>query len=340
VPLPLVLTSHEHIPIYMQLVHQFRHLITSRQIGADNQLPSVRELAQQLGVNSGTVALAYRTLRYEGLIESRRGRGTYVASVPDEASRFGHRQELLNASMDDFLGRAYALGFDAPAIRQNLATRLQLRHRQMPIVVVMPSVRTSEKYAALIAQALPRGIRASWTSVSIGQLEKGAAILAEAYQHAFFTFTFMSLAPRVDALLRRRSWHSEVFGMTAQVTEDTKLRLRELDPAGSYCMVGESRNLSSALNLVAQYSAIDVRRLPTLTELSSKEQFDAARPSLYIYSFGVTELLDELGVPAEQRLQLEFTLSDESRVRLRSLLDLHPPQPVGVLEPVAEAAFG
>lgn len=325
ISLPILLTNDEHIPLYLQLVHQFRHLITSRQIAADDQLPSVRDLSVHLGVNSGTVALAYKTLQHEGLIESRRGRGTFVAPVPDEATRFGQRQQVLSEAIDDVIARADALGFDGSTVKQYLTTRLQHQARIMPVVVVMPSLRTASKYAPLVAESLPRRIQASATLASLEQLERGDAELLRAYQTAYFTFTFMSLAPTVDALLTRRGIRAEVVGISAQLTPETKARLRALDPNGEYCLVGESRNVSSAVNLIAQYSPIDVRRLPVITEISTPEQFAAVGASLYLHNFGALDLVNDLGVPEELRLQLEFTISDESRQRLRRLLDVQPP---------------
>lgn len=46
--------------------------------------------------------------------------------------------------------------------------------------------------------------------------------------------------------------------------------------------------------------------------------------ALHLHNFGAIDTLDRLGVPERLRLQLEFTLSDESRQRIRRLLDLRP----------------
>lgn len=322
--LPIVLTGDEHVPVYLQLVHQFRHLITSRRIGADDRLPSVRELATQLGINSGTVAQAYRTLQLEGLIESRRGLGTFVASLPDEATRFDRRQELLTGQLDRLVTRAHALGFDASTVKQYLATRMEHRPRRMPIVVVMPSLRTAGKYAPLVSASLPAGVQPEPILATIAHVEAGDPQVLGRYVDAYFTFTFMSSAPTVSSMLARYGIESEVVGITAQLTDVTKRRLGGLDPNGAYCLVGESRNVASAVNLIAQYSPIDVRRLPVLTELSSPEQHAAVENALHLHNFGAIDTLDRLGVPERLRLQLEFTLSDESRQRIRRLLDLRP----------------
>lgn len=320
---PIFLTGDEHIPLYLQLVHQFRHLITSRQLDSNDRLPSVRDLAAQLEINPGTVALAYRTLQQEGLIESQRGRGTFVTPLPDEVSRFARRQEILRNHVDSLIDRAYALGYDAPMLRQAVTQRLQQVNRRLPILVVMPSMRTSRKYAPLISASLPPNVEPVPVLGTLAEVRAGDQRLLGAENSAYFAFTFASSAPTVSSLLKDWGAEVEVVGITAQLTEQTKSRLKQLDPSSDYCLVGESRNVSSALNLVATYSRLDARHLTTLTELSDREQFEAVKDRIHLHSFGSMDLLDRFEVPQEQRLQLEFTLSDESRLRLSRLFSAH-----------------
>lgn len=320
-PLPLLLTDDEHVPLYLQLVHQIRYQITSRELVAGAQLPPVRELSQQLRVNSGTVALAYRTLQHEGLVEGRRGRGTFVATLPNGAARTDLRQALFTEAVDELITRAYALGFDPASIRQNIGTQLQRQLRRVPLVLVMSTAAAAEKYKALVALHLPGSVVPDIHALSIDQLEGGDPITTDAYRHAFFTLTFNTLVPRVDAALRRLSLRSEVVGFTARLTDDTKARMRTLPRGGRYVLVTESRNVASGLTLLAQYSALEVRELHVLTELSSQEQFAREAGNLHIYTFGVKPLLDANAVPAEQRMELEFTLSEESIHQLRALFD-------------------
>lgn len=74
-----------------QVYGQVRGLITSGQLAADERLPSVRQLASDLGLAVGTVAKAYRRLESDGLVVSRTGAGTRVsrsaAPVSKEVAR-------------------------------------------------------------------------------------------------------------------------------------------------------------------------------------------------------------------------------------------------------------
>ncbi|MGO3884953.1 MAG: GntR family transcriptional regulator [Mycetocola sp.] len=62
-----------------QICDQIRGLITTGALAADQRLPSVRQLASDLGIAPGTVAKAYRTLEEEGALVTRIGSGTRVS---------------------------------------------------------------------------------------------------------------------------------------------------------------------------------------------------------------------------------------------------------------------
>jgi len=70
--------ANSGMPIYRQLFQQLRQRIASGQLVAGEQLPSVRDLAAELKINLLTVAKVYQLLEGEGLVESRRGMGTFV----------------------------------------------------------------------------------------------------------------------------------------------------------------------------------------------------------------------------------------------------------------------
>ncbi|AKT51813.1 GntR family transcriptional regulator [Arsenicicoccus sp. oral taxon 190] len=67
-------------PLYGQLVAQVRGAILRGDVGPGDKLPGARDLAASLGINMHTVLRAYTTLRDEGAIELRRGRGAVVTA--------------------------------------------------------------------------------------------------------------------------------------------------------------------------------------------------------------------------------------------------------------------
>ncbi|WNB91201.1 GntR family transcriptional regulator [Bacillus sp. NEB1478] len=65
-------------PIYEQLVEKLKELIMNDVLKVDEQLPSVRTLAQQLTINPNTIQKAYRELETQGYIYSIKGKGSFV----------------------------------------------------------------------------------------------------------------------------------------------------------------------------------------------------------------------------------------------------------------------
>jgi len=74
-------------PLHEQLAAQIRRGIAARELAEGEKLPPARDLAKGLGVNMHTVLRAFQTLRDEGLLEVRRGRGTSVARDAKSAAR-------------------------------------------------------------------------------------------------------------------------------------------------------------------------------------------------------------------------------------------------------------
>lgn len=70
-----------------QIRDQISGLIASGRLAADDRLPSVRQLAKDLGVAPGTVAKAYRALETEGLLVTRTGGGTRVSAAATSTPR-------------------------------------------------------------------------------------------------------------------------------------------------------------------------------------------------------------------------------------------------------------
>lgn len=71
------------IPLYVQLEEQIRVLMHRGELQPGDLMPTVRELAVQLEINSNTVARVYRDLQNDGLLNLKRGIGTFVS---DEGS--------------------------------------------------------------------------------------------------------------------------------------------------------------------------------------------------------------------------------------------------------------
>ena len=74
------------VPIGVQLAWAVRARIGDGRLRSGQQLPGLREVAETIGVNVNTVRSVYQRLEHEGLVDSRQGTGTFVASTPGRPS--------------------------------------------------------------------------------------------------------------------------------------------------------------------------------------------------------------------------------------------------------------
>ena len=70
------------VPIWSQIEEAIRYLVASGALRPGEAVPSVRDLAREQKINPNTVAKAYQRLVDGGILETRRGEGTFVAERP------------------------------------------------------------------------------------------------------------------------------------------------------------------------------------------------------------------------------------------------------------------
>ena len=85
-------------PIWRQVEEGVAELVAAGHFAPGDVVPSVRELAQQLRINPATVAKAFQRLVEQGVLESRRGDGTYVAENPPTLRAEERRERLVEAA--------------------------------------------------------------------------------------------------------------------------------------------------------------------------------------------------------------------------------------------------
>lgn len=96
-------------PIWRQIEDGIRRQVASGRLATGQPIPSVRELSRALRVNPATVSRAYQRLTDAGLLEVRRGEGTFVAAL--DADRLAdERRRLLADGAASFVGLAHGLG--------------------------------------------------------------------------------------------------------------------------------------------------------------------------------------------------------------------------------------
>ncbi|MDR2716292.1 MAG: GntR family transcriptional regulator [Coriobacteriaceae bacterium] len=96
------------IPIWLQLRNRLIYLITSGQFMVGDRLPTVRELAVELGINYNTVSKVYQDIERDGFIVSYRGKGTFVSNRYLEHA--GAAANETDSLVDDFIRQCHELG--------------------------------------------------------------------------------------------------------------------------------------------------------------------------------------------------------------------------------------
>ncbi len=111
----VVVNTSDELPIYRQIMRQITQAIAGGRLRPGEKLPSHRDLAEQIVVAPLTVKKAYDELEALGLIETQRGRGTFLPARLPEIDRDGQlgriRQDARN-----LLSQAYLAGIDLPEV--------------------------------------------------------------------------------------------------------------------------------------------------------------------------------------------------------------------------------
>jgi GntR family transcriptional regulator len=103
-------------PIYAQLERALRAAIASGRLKPGDQLPTVRQLAVQLRINANTVARVYAELERNGVLETRRGVGSFVRMSALEVRPPDEHARRIRAFATRVLADADAQGFTADEV--------------------------------------------------------------------------------------------------------------------------------------------------------------------------------------------------------------------------------
>ena len=111
------------MPLYAQLTRAIEFAIATGRLKVGEQLPTVRQLAVDLRVNANTVAKVYAELERAGILETRRGVGTFVCARHFDARNRDNHAQRLSELVDRFVEEAAALGFSGDDLLDQLQSR-------------------------------------------------------------------------------------------------------------------------------------------------------------------------------------------------------------------------
>lgn len=108
--------TDKNVPIYIQIMNSMKHAIVSGELKTGDKVQSVREMAQELGVNPNTIQRALLELEREGLLETERAQGRYV--LADAETIEALRREMAAEAAETFLSEMKALGIEGEEIKK------------------------------------------------------------------------------------------------------------------------------------------------------------------------------------------------------------------------------
>jgi GntR family transcriptional regulator len=125
--LTLRLDFRSGLPIYTQIVNQIQTQVLGNMLKVGDQLPTVRTLANELGINFNTVARAYRLLDDARVISTQHGRGTFILEIPPPAITERLLRESLDALTSRFVEEAMQMGFPSAEIKRVVAEHARVK---------------------------------------------------------------------------------------------------------------------------------------------------------------------------------------------------------------------
>jgi GntR family transcriptional regulator len=179
-------SKNSHVPVYVQIEEQIRFAIATGSLRNGERLPSIRGLAQKLGVNVNTVSKVYQRLQEQGLIVTRGAKGAFVsASFREHASRGGEpgllRQQNVDLVklVDATIADALRAGHKLAELQCVFNERIEASQSKADLPVVA-FVECSETEASDYVQDLRSRFQANFKPVVLSDLEQDPALVQSA----------------------------------------------------------------------------------------------------------------------------------------------------------------
>ena len=110
--------TNDNKPLFLQIKAWIEDHILRDEWQSGSQLPSVRELSAEFGVNPNTIARTYERLTLDGTVRSARGVGFFVAEEAKSAIIKQRKEEFYNEQMPAFIQQMQLLGITPDEIQE------------------------------------------------------------------------------------------------------------------------------------------------------------------------------------------------------------------------------
>jgi len=113
-------------PIYEQVIEEIKKEIVRGEINPGEKLPSQRQMAKNIDVNPNTVQRAYREMDARDLVETKRGKGTFIKD--DDKVITEIKKEMAEHAVENYIEQMESLGFNKEEIFKKLEDKIERRN--------------------------------------------------------------------------------------------------------------------------------------------------------------------------------------------------------------------
>jgi DNA-binding transcriptional regulator YhcF (GntR family) len=278
------------VPLRTQLHGLIEYGIACGELAPGETLPSVRELAEKIGVAPMTVSQVYSDLKAAGLIDARPGSGTFVTDSLQ--SRLAGRADAsgLHRHIDQLIDESRVLGIRPAELVSLVSARVFYRDSIGPrirIVMIGLFPEATASYARFIAARLGRSVTVEPLTVSA--LEREASARARA-SSADLAITFANRHREVAGLVP----NTKVVTISFTPSEETRLALASLDSLASIAVISRFPDFLPIMKSGVQRFAPHVSEISAATLETSGLDALIARSSVIVYASGAENIVSRL----------------------------------------------
>lgn len=278
------------VPLRTQLQGLIEYGIACGELAPGETLPSVRELAEKIGVAPMTVSQVYADLKSAGLIDARPGAGTYVAG--DLQTRLAGRPDTtaLHRHIDQLIDESRAMGIRSAEFVALVSSRVFYRDSIGPrlrIVMIGLFPDATASYARFIAARLGKAVAVEPLTIAAIERDGNARTRANS---ADLAVTFANRHREVATLVP----NTKVVTVSFTPSEETRMALASLDSLASIAVVSRFPDFLPIMKTGVQRFAPHISEVTGATIETPGLDALIARSSVVIYASGAEEITNQL----------------------------------------------
>lgn len=305
--LHITIDEANQTPIYKQIAGSIMKDISSGKLAAGYQLPTVRQLAEDMGISKGTIKHAYENLKHMGVIEMTQGRGCFVLGKEDTQSR----KEQAMAAIDNMLEELESLGFTPKEIEIYLKLKLTGLDEKYDLVKVAV-VDCNPETINLIEKQLSKIEYIQVASFDISTLGSVAQKLNEDYDLVITTTTHF---PEVESVVKDTG---KAYMFAMRPSNDTIISLARLEENSRIGIVCASENFVNIVRNGCENVGIGSRNLQGCLLGKTEKTAQFIKDKDYII---MPKGVEEFASAKELQLLKEYELSGGKTIYYEYIID-------------------